>query len=123
MKLSYPRLFYVSSQKENVVAKILSNSLGGLDWNLSFSRGFYDWEVSSVAHLLNYLKDVYVSSLDQDLRIWSHSNGDFSSKSFFFFFTFFLLILLHLVLSSFIRFRNPWLPHKGKLSLGWQLQT
>lgn len=42
---SHSRLFRLSNQKDAFIADILSPSLFGHKWNLTFSRDLFDWEV------------------------------------------------------------------------------
>lgn len=80
----YPWLFCISSQKNAIIAEILSNSTNGLSWNLLFSRRLYDWEVQTITALRDSLHEVFLARLAMDKRIWIlESSRTFSSKSFF----------------------------------------
>lgn len=74
----------LSPNKNCVSADILSHSLSSLSWNFSFTRDLLE-RVSSLAPLLHYLKDVYVSPHDPDVHVWCPmSSGQFLVKTFFF---------------------------------------
>lgn len=82
----YPHLYRLSSQKDAIVAEILSfSSNSDLSWNLNFSRELLEREIPMVVHLTCLLNDVYVSSRDPNVRVWSLSSSSvFSIKSLFF---------------------------------------
>lgn len=61
----HPKLFHLASQKEAVVADILSTSPHGLSWNIQFSRELYDWEAQTLTSLLDSLKDVFFVKFGQ----------------------------------------------------------
>lgn len=85
LDLTYHRLYCIASNKNTLVAKILSHDVNGLSWHLLFTRKLYEWEVPSVGNLMNDLNMIYISSSDRDSRIWSPSlDGLFSFKSFLF---------------------------------------
>lgn len=72
----FPKI--LSSKKESCVADILS-SLSRLSRNLSFSSALLDREGPMAANLMELVKDVFVSSNDPHVRIWSPmSTGNFS---------------------------------------------
>lgn len=80
----HPWLYRLSTQKEVMVADILSISSHGLSWNLTFLRELYDWEAQTLTSILDSLKDLFFSTLANDERIWTlESSRKFSSKSFF----------------------------------------
>lgn len=76
------RLYCISSQKESCVTDILSYSLTSLSWNLYFSHDLLVREIPMVAHLLQCLNDIYISSHATNVRETHTSSGQFSVKSF-----------------------------------------
>lgn len=84
LESSYSRIFHIVSHKNALVSEILSQNMDGLSWNLAFTRDLYEWEAPLVGKSMDDLHLIYISSEDDDTRIWSpFLDGSFSSKSFF----------------------------------------
>lgn len=55
--------------KEAKVAKVISQGVNGLDWNLPFSRDPNDWEIPIIGNLMENLRLVFVDGDDSDSRV------------------------------------------------------
>lgn len=67
----FPRLFRLSNQKNAVIADVLSLSLCGHSWNLTFNRDLFDWEIDLLEPLESNLENVFISKSFLDKRVWT----------------------------------------------------
>lgn len=82
--MSHTRHFRLSNQKDALIADILSPSLSGHKWNLTFSKDLYDWEVDTLGPLISSLEGVFISFIFSNKKIWIlESSGLFSCKFLF----------------------------------------
>ncbi|RVW40617.1 putative ribonuclease H protein [Vitis vinifera] len=66
---TFPLLFELAAHRNATVNEVWDPSFGQGSWNISFSRGFNDWEVDLVGNLLYMLRD-YKISLEEDSVLW-----------------------------------------------------
>lgn len=84
LSLAQPRLFSLSNQKNLVIADIISPSANGHDWNLTFRKDLFDWEIDLLGPLVSNLEEIFISKSFPNKRVWILvSSGVFSCKSFF----------------------------------------
>ncbi|XP_058217028.1 uncharacterized protein LOC131327925 [Rhododendron vialii] len=81
LKEVYPRLFRISTQKEQVIS-VVKEGAGDGCWNLSFGRQLYDWEDLQKVELQQRLQSVALDSSKKDALQWIWSTDkSFSVKS------------------------------------------
>jgi hypothetical protein len=79
LRLKFPRLFSLSSQKDICVGELLN--LGEDRWEFIWRRNLFHWEIERLNLLLGFLANVSLSS-DQDVWGWNLNPEDgFSVKS------------------------------------------
>lgn len=84
LAIAYPWFFRLSSQRNVVIADVISPSLDGHLWTLFFKRDLFDWEVDTLAPLISKLENVYISNSFPDKGVWTFEfSGTFFYKSFF----------------------------------------
>jgi hypothetical protein len=82
LKLQFPRLFSISSQKEAMVADVYTPGLVP-SWGLLWRRRLFVWEEDLLANLLNVLHPVTLSEEDDRWRWRPEEGNDFTVKSTF----------------------------------------
>jgi hypothetical protein len=81
LSLTFPRLFSLSTQKEDSVLDIVVVAGGRLEWNFMWRRNLFQWEEALVVELKEILEGV-VLSMEEDCWKWSPGeNGEFSVNS------------------------------------------
>jgi hypothetical protein len=81
LKSRFPRLFGISTQKENLVCDVGSWVSGVWTWKLEWRRNFFVWEEEILQDLLDVLNHVNIT-LDEDRWVWNPGGEDgFSVKS------------------------------------------
>ncbi|XP_039065107.1 uncharacterized protein LOC120210455 [Hibiscus syriacus] len=82
LKLLFPRIFVLSSNKLGHVADFGSFELSGWVWNVTTRRNLCDWEVMQLVELLDRLKDIKLIETMDDCMLWDGSDdGLFSVKA------------------------------------------
>jgi hypothetical protein len=73
LKYQFPRLFAISSQKEEKVASVW-NPVGGVErWNLRWRRRFFVWEEELVEEFKNLISNILVTNVE-DRWCWRPEN-------------------------------------------------
>lgn len=103
-----------------MIFEVISPSLSGHSWNLTFFRDLYDWKVDMLAPLLSSLEEVFISQYIGDKRIWIlESESSLVNPSSV---PCFILIIL-IQDSPLKESGNLKLPPELKLSYGWLYLT
>lgn len=77
----FPDIFEIARDKDVIVAGAWSRWGAGGYWDILFLRSFNDWEVDSVACLLNFIQNFVVSTEREKVR-WKTIGGGGSSEGF-----------------------------------------
>ncbi|KAE8701523.1 leghemoglobin C2-like [Hibiscus syriacus] len=81
LKILFPRIFALSTNKGGNVAAFGSFDLNGWEWNIKTRRNLCDWEVLQLVELLNSLKDIKLIESLEDCLLWDGlGDGLFSVK-------------------------------------------
>ncbi len=84
LKEVYPFLFDVASNREAIVADVLTRQDGGGEWNVTFIRNFNDWEMDGMLSLFNLLYSHIPTRVCEDVLLWRlKSTGIFDIRSFY----------------------------------------
>ncbi|KAE8680777.1 hypothetical protein F3Y22_tig00111366pilonHSYRG00071 [Hibiscus syriacus] len=82
LKLLFPRIFALSSNKLGKVADFGSFGSSGWVWNIMTRRNLCDWEVEQLVGLLDSLKNINLVQSLEDSLLWVGSeDGQFSVKA------------------------------------------
>jgi hypothetical protein len=81
LKARFPRLFGISTQKENLVCEVGCWVSGVWTWKLEWRRNFFVWEEELVHELMEVIEHANIT-LDEDRWVWNPGAEDgFSVKS------------------------------------------
>ncbi|GKV26407.1 hypothetical protein SLEP1_g35721 [Rubroshorea leprosula] len=115
----FPRLYLLSTGKENKCYQMGNASNGSWKWNLKWRRNLYEWEAAEAMELQKMIEDEKISEGDPDRWEWTHDKrGQYSTKT-----AYSLLSLEQGEVNeakTFKRIWNPSLPSKIS-AFSWQL--
>ncbi|KAE8734648.1 hypothetical protein F3Y22_tig00000738pilonHSYRG00149 [Hibiscus syriacus] len=82
LKIQFPRLYVLSSNKSGKVMEFRVNNGAGWVWDIQMRRNLADWEVEQLLQLISMLNNISISPCEEDCWIWSgNGEGCFSAKS------------------------------------------
>ncbi|KAE8713501.1 hypothetical protein F3Y22_tig00110206pilonHSYRG00009 [Hibiscus syriacus] len=82
LKLLFPRIFALSTNKLGTVVDFGSFDSNGWGWNIQTRRSLCDWEIEQLAELLDMLKNINLLEHLEDCLLWDGSGeGLFSVKA------------------------------------------
>lgn len=83
LKRKFPRLYLISLQRDEAVANMEFWGESHWQWNLTWRRYLFQWEMQLLEDLLKTLQDSNLSNNISDKVRWTHnSKGCFTFKSF-----------------------------------------
>jgi ribonuclease HI len=83
LKDEFPRLFSISLQQNATINEMGAWEGGNWNWNLSWRRFLFQWELEQLEELMSKLKEVIPSVCTMDKIWWKHNkSGEYSTRSF-----------------------------------------
>ncbi|GKV48455.1 hypothetical protein SLEP1_g55268 [Rubroshorea leprosula] len=78
----FPRLYLLSTGKENMCYQMGNASNGSWKWNLNWRRTLYEWEADDAVELQKRIENVKILEGDLDRWEWIHDKGgQYSTKT------------------------------------------
>ncbi|KAK7258739.1 hypothetical protein RIF29_24323 [Crotalaria pallida] len=82
LKLTFPRLFSITRNKDETVAHVRRLSAEGWSWSFSWRRVLFTWEGELLNSLVQYLPHLSLNVVKSDKWVWARDrNGCYSVKS------------------------------------------
>jgi len=76
MKVTYPRLYILSTKSNATIADMENWEYGEWKWELSWRRQLFLFETKQVVYLLSYLESFRLKATTSDKKIWSSSANE-----------------------------------------------
>ncbi|KAL4596807.1 hypothetical protein ACB092_12G190100 [Castanea dentata] len=70
LKLSFPKLFNISRDKEAYVVDLMKFPNGVLYWDMEFLRAIQDWELESLSTFMDVIYSVSLTGTSEDKLCW-----------------------------------------------------
>ncbi|GKV31169.1 hypothetical protein SLEP1_g39893 [Rubroshorea leprosula] len=78
----FPRLYLLSTGKNNTCSEMRSRNNGAWEWNLQWMRSLFEWEAKEAMELQSLIRDVKTSQGIPNSWEWIHDkDGQYTSKS------------------------------------------
>ena len=84
MKEAFPELFRIACNRNAQVADFLRFHNGVMHWDLSFICSIQDWELESLAYLMDLLYTISRHGIGEDSILWGPNKGKyFTVRSYY----------------------------------------